>query len=581
MAAIISSNFRSLNAAAFVDEIKGDRSNVYIGLGKSSPWGGTTTANTSDTDAPTPTDTLEAINEARQQLIGLKIVTDADVSHVVPRYDWNAGAEFVAWDSTDPAIFDKAFYCLTADFKVYKCIVAPVSGGVSDVPTHTDAAITATTDGYYWKYMYTILAADSEKFLTNSYMPVKTLTEQTKGTVAAAVSNSTTFTLDFENPRIQVGQIITADNTGGTSNVTANTTVVSVSGKTIVASASITALADGNIVTFGNFLSTDSKFLQQQSQLTSRALGSVGGIERLKLISGGTGYTSANTGLVITGDGSAVATPGTINANYITGGAFTSDIILTGSAATSGTDNAGTNFTVAQATVTTSDAGASGAEFTPIIAPRGRPGFSTASANGGHGTDPVFELGGFYVGLNVQISGTTDTAIANTQDFRQISLIRNPLIGGVIPTNPVSAINTLKFISYDTAHTGGDNSASTAYASKGISLALAAQANDHVIENSLGFKGYIVNVDTTAKRIYYFQNDLTGYVAPTDADMVIKTGGQAQTGFAMTASSDDIGTGAAPNSFNAGTGEMLFLENRDPIQRSTSQIEDVKLIIEF
>ena len=584
MAAIISGNFRSLNAAAFVDEIKGDRSNVYVGLGKSSPWGGTTTANTSDTDAPTPTDTLEAINEARQQLIGLKIVTDADVSHVVPRYDWNAGAEFVAWDSTDPAIFDKAFYCLTADFKVYKCIVAPVSGGVSDVPTHTDAAITATTDGYYWKYMYTILAADSEKFLTNSYMPVKTLTEQTKGTVATAISNSNTFTLDFENPRIQVGQIITADNTGGTSNVAADTTVVSVSGKTIVASASITALADGNIVTFGNFLSTDPKFLQQQSQLTSRALGSVGGIERLKLISGGTGYSDSgtNTALVITGDGTGIATPGTINANYITGGAFTSDIILTGDAATSGTDVVGTNFTVAQAVVTSSDAGASGAEFTPIISPRGRPGFSTASANGGHGTDPVFELGGFYVGLNVQISGTSDTAIANTQDFRQISLIRNPLIGGVIPTNPVSAINTLKFISYDTAHTGGDTGASTNYATKGANLAVAAQADDHVIENTeTGFKGYIVNVDTTAKRIYYFQNDLTGYVAPTDADMVIKTGGQAVAGFAMSASSDDIGISAAPNSFNAGTGEMLFLENRDPIQRSTSQIEDVKLIIEF
>ena len=408
-------------------------------------------------------------------------------------------------------------------------------------------------------------------------MPVKTLTEQTKGTVAAAISNSTTFTLDFENPRIQVGQIITADNTGGTSNVAADTTVVSVSGKTIVASASITALHDGNIITFGNFLSTDPKFLQQQSQLTSRALGSVGGIERLKLISGGTGYSDSgtNTGLVITGDGSSVATPGTINANYITGGAFTSDIILTGDAATSGTDVVGTNFTVAQATVTSSDAGASGAQFTPIISPRGRPGFSTASANGGHGTDPVFELGGFYVGINVQISGTTDTAIANTQDFRQISLIRNPLIGGVIPTNPVSAINTLKFISYDTG--GG-----TAYANAGANLAVAAQANDHVIENtSTGFKGYIVNVDTTAKRIYYFQNDLTGYVAPTDADMVIKTGGQAVAGFAITASSDDLGIGAAPNSFNAGTGEMLFLENRDPIQRSTSQIEDVKLIIEF
>ena len=573
MAAIISGNFRSLNAAAFVEEVQGDRSNVYIGLGKSSPWGGTTTANTSDADAPTPTDTLDAINEARQQMIGMKLVTDNDISHVVPRYDWVAGAEFVAWDSTDPAIYDKAFYCLTPDFKVYKCIHAPVSGGVSDVPTHVDAAITATSDGYYWKYMYTILASDAEKFLTNSYMPVKTLTESTKATVAANVSNSTTFTIDFENPRIMIGQKITAvAGSGSAPSVGADIVVTAVSGKTITASASITTLKDGNIVTFGDVLSTDPKFSQQQSQKSSRADAGAGGIHKLKLISGGSGYNNdgSGTSLAITGDGTGCSTPGTILGSYISGGAFVSDIIITGGNATTGqgTDNVGADYSVAQATIT--QTGGSGAEFEPIIAPRGRPGFSTAVAGGGHGTDPVFELGGFYVGINVQISGTTDTQIANTQDFRQISLIRNPLVGGVIPTNPASAINTLKYIGYGAGYTAE------------TTLAQAVQTADHVIENpSTGFKGYIVNVDTTNNRIYYFQNDLTGYVAPTDADMVIKTGGQEVTAYALTASSDDITINAAELNFNAGSGEMLFLENRDPIQRSTSQIEDVKLIIEF
>ena len=63
--------------------------------------------------------------------------------------------------------------------------------------------------------------------------------------------------------------------------------------------------------------------------------------------------------------------------------------------------------------------------------------------------------------------------------------------------------------------------------------------------------------------------------------MVIKTGGQEVTAYALTASTDDITINAPELNFNAGSGEMLFLENRDPIQRSTSQIEDVKLIIEF
>ena len=568
MAAIISSNFRSLNAAAFVDEIQGDRSNVYIGLGKSSPWGGTTTANTSDTDAPTPTDTLDGINEARQQLIGLKLVTDNDISHVVPRYDWSAGNVFVAWDSTDPAIFDKAFYCLTADFKVYKCIIAPTSGGVSDVPTFTSAAVQSTSDGYHWKYMYTILASDSEKFLTNSYMPVKTFTEKTTA-ICAVDSAGTVVTLENENPRIQVGQKITADTTGGTSSVPTDTTVISVSGKVVTVSGNAT-VKDGNILTFGNFLSTDPKFAQQQSQVSSRALGAAGGIERLKLTAGGTGYNNDGSGilLTITGDG-ANAAPGQtgINASYVSGGAFVSDIIMTDITPDAG-DSVGSDYTVAQVAV--SGGGGSGASFEPIIAPRGRPGFSTVNPNGGHGCDPVFELGGFYVGVNVQISGTADSAIANTQDFRQISLIRNPLINGVIPTNPASAINTLKYISYTTGYTEAAN------------LALAVQANDHVIENtSSGFKGYIVNVDTTNRRIYYFQNDLTGYIPPVDnADMIVKTGGQVATQYALS-DANTASVNAAPANFTAGSGEMLFLENRDPIQRSTSQIEDIKLIIEF
>lgn len=572
MAAIISGNFRSLNAAAFVEEVKGDRSNVYIGLGKSSPWGGTTTANTSDTDAPTPTDTIDAINEARQQMIGMKLVTDNDISHVVPRYDWVAGAEFVGWDSTDPAIYDKAFYCLTPDFKVYKCIHAPASGGVSDVPTHVDAAITATSDGYYWKYMYTILASDSEKFLTNSYMPVKTLTESAKATVAADMASpGTTFTIDHENPRIMVGQTMTNGNEGGGADAAATVTVTEVSGKTITVSANV-EFDDGDVITFGDVLSTDPKFSQQQSQKSSRAAAAAGGIHKLKLISGGSGYNNdgSGTSLAVTGDGTGCSTPGTILGSYISGGAFVSDIIITGGNATTGngTDNVGADYSVAQATV--SQTGASGAVFEPIISPRGRPGFSTAVAGGGHGTDPVFELGGFYVGINVQISGTTDTQIANTQDFRQISLIRNPLVGGVIPTNPASAINTLKYIGYGAAYTIE------------TTLAQAVQTGDYVIENtSTGFKGYIVNVDTTNNRIYYFQNDLTGYVTPTDADMVIKTGGQVQSQYALTASSDAITINAPELNFNAGSGEMLFLENRDPIQRSTSQIEDVKLIIEF
>jgi hypothetical protein len=578
MAAIISSTFRSQNSQAFIDDIKGDRSNVYIGLGKSSVWADASTGVNSVTDlvdVPEPEDTLDAINEARQQLIGLKLITDSDISHVVPRYDWVDGATFVPWDSTDPAIYDKAFYCLTSEFKVYKCIIAGGSG-VTDVPTHVDAEIRKTDDDYYWKYMYTIIASDAEKFLTNSYMPVKTLTESTNGVVETSMGgNGTTFTIKNENPFIMVGQ--TLDNTTNDARdpSDATTVVTAVSGKTITVSANVNFNAN-DVIKFGAFLSEDPLQSQQTSQANSRALATAQGIERIKVTNGGAGYTNAaNIAITVTGDGTGFTINGGsagVSSNFVdTGAGQLLDIIVKD--ASSGTDNQGTNFSVAQATTTGGGSGGNAttlATLVPIISPRGRPGFSVDHAEGGHGCDPVFELGGFYVGLNVQISGTTDTAIANTQDFRQIMLLKNPLDAtGQIPTAPVSALNALNYFTAESGY-----SALT-------SLATSAQSNDLVMEQSNGFKAYVVNVDTTSnRRIYYFQNDLTGYVSPSaSAQTDFKINGNIQSGLVLSgANTTNVAQGP---DFKAGSGEVLFLENRNPIQRSTSQIEDIKLIIEF
>ena len=79
-------------------------------------------------------------------------------------------------------------------------------------------------------------------------------------------------------------------------------------------------------------------------------------------------------------------------------------------------NNKGSAYTVADIVISDSGDG-TGATARAIIAP-----------GQGHGTDPVQELGGFYVAINAQISGATDaTDIVNTNDFRQITLIKNPL----------------------------------------------------------------------------------------------------------------------------------------------------------
>ena len=146
MPAIITSNFRTLNAKHFKEQISG--SNVYVGIGKSDVWS-LTTSDTTDTTPFTPNDRLDDLGEARASLIGLKKIIAGDIAHVVPRHTWQSGREYVAWDSDDPDIFDKAFYIVTSEFKVYKCIKK--GGGTSSIqPTQTLTDPTTESDGYTW-----------------------------------------------------------------------------------------------------------------------------------------------------------------------------------------------------------------------------------------------------------------------------------------------------------------------------------------------------------------------------------------------------------------------------------------------
>jgi hypothetical protein len=186
MTAIVTSKFRTLNAENFKDDINTpvSGSSVFVAIGKTDAWS-YSVSDTTDAEPFSPSDTIDNLVEARENIFALKKLNAADVSHVIPRHTWTTGTSYVEWDSNDPDMFDKAFYVITSEFKVYKVIYSPGTGSTQE-PTQTLTAPTAESDGYIWKYMYTVAVADAEKFLTTSYMPVKTINVESFANDAAA-----------------------------------------------------------------------------------------------------------------------------------------------------------------------------------------------------------------------------------------------------------------------------------------------------------------------------------------------------------------------------------------------------------
>ena len=145
MTAIVSTPFRVVNAENFKEDIAG--SSVYVGIGKSDVWS-TTTSDLTDASVPfTPQDRIDDLHEAYQNMIGMKKIASSDVSHIVPRHTWSTGTVYVAWDSDDSAIYDKSFYIITSEFKVYKCISSPGTASTVE-PTHINTDPTAESDNY-------------------------------------------------------------------------------------------------------------------------------------------------------------------------------------------------------------------------------------------------------------------------------------------------------------------------------------------------------------------------------------------------------------------------------------------------
>ena len=528
MAAIVTSNFRVLNANNFKEDVTDN--NVYVAIGKSDVWS-LTTSDTTDTTPFTPNDHLDDLGEARGNLIAMKKVAAADLANVVPRYSWTSGNSYVAWDSDDASIFDKAFYVITSEFKVYKCIKA--GGGASSIqPTQTLTDPQAESDGYTWKYMYTVSVADAEKFLTNSYMPTKTVSLGTEALVAATTSSSTTVTLTASNLDIIIGMTVSGSNVSGTPTVSAiNGNVLTLSAAQSLTAADRLTFAYANDAAAEASL-TEADFAQYLNQKASRDSATAAGIERIEVTAGGTSYTSAPT-VTITGDGSGATATATVS-----GGAVTA-ITVTAK---------GTNYRVADIVI--SGGGGSDATARAVLAPVE-----------GHGVNPKEELGGFFSSLNVLLDGADgsgDITVGN--DFRQITLIKNPRVYNATPlAGALATADTLKAMNYLDLATTSDH---TFFA-----------VDELIVGQTSGAQAYIVEINSTNGYLYYIQNDKTGYGVFQDSENIQGQTGQNTKALGSTAVGDP--------EVDRHSGEILFLENRAPINRTTTQIEDIKVILEF
>src|SRR6056300_1482791 len=202
MPAIITNKFRIHNQEQFVESFSEASPNVYyMGIGRPQAWATSTRGDSrtqyEGTDATplTPIDSVSQEYHIFDDILAAKRVTSSDVSIVIPRRNWTSGTVYdyyrhdyghyvtgstssvVTADSGATSLFDATFYVMNSTYDVYKVI--DNNGGVASTeePTNTGNTIFETSsDGYKWKYMYSLSAAQQTNFLSTDFMAVATNT---------------------------------------------------------------------------------------------------------------------------------------------------------------------------------------------------------------------------------------------------------------------------------------------------------------------------------------------------------------------------------------------------------------------
>ena len=440
MVALTTKNIKIAAAEEFIESVSEPASsNLYVVIGRSVPW-------SNDSSPDIANDSIYDQTILWNNMIAGKKITGNDLSHVVKRVNWEANTVYSYYDDKANNMFSDnvSFYVLTDEYNVYKCLNNNNGANSTIKPTYIAFNSTTTeSDGYIWKYMFTLNSKDKIRFLTNDWMPVRKIT-------------------------------------------------------------------------------TDDGSLQYQVQQEATD----GAIESIIVSNSGMSYTnSSNIVVTITGDGTGATATASLNATSNTVSAVS-------------ISNKGLNYSYANVAIT--GGGGSGATARAIMSPFG-----------GHGSNPLYELGGSTLILGVRIRPNEENVFTPSNDFRQIALLRNPLTNGT--TNAFSNSAFTQLLELTVAGSGSDY-IDDEQVFQGASLATST------------FKGRVLKSNNITNVL--FLTDYTG--TPTSTNLFGLNSGAVK--FVVQVQQPDL----KPRS-----GQIIYIDNISPITRAEDQVENIKIPIKF
>lgn len=412
---LITPYFKTHSAAQFLESFSEPQNTVYfIGAHRSQPF-------TSDTTPPDPfTDVYSTHYNLYDELVFGKHVTPSDVVHMTRNIPWVAGTVYDMYDDQTADLYLKNFFVASLEassYHIFKCLNNNGGAASTSQPLFSETSpedeFYKKDDGYEWKYMYSVTASQYMKFATADFIPLFENTDVTTNAVPGSID-----TMIISNAGAQYKSYATG--TIKESAVSGNNLIFSLESSTMTLSSNTSfytncslyideGSGNGEIRTIVDYYTSGG----ERRVLVDRAFDTLPARNSVFKIA---------PRVIISGDGQ-----GALARSEVTNGTISEVVIISRGSGYTYADVAVVGNTGIAAASTTASA-----IVRPVISPPG-----------GHGSNIINELYAYRVGISVDFAGSESSTIPTANDFRKITLLKDPLFErGTLTLNSISEVFT-------------------------------------------------------------------------------------------------------------------------------------------
>ncbi len=168
MALSIRNEFHTDVASLLLNEIQYQKSAYYYFLGKPEAWA-------TEDFAPVDAEENSPLEDVRIRTNALyfKKISPNEVTLVTRRHSWVFGEYYSEWNHTLNMSGENFFVFTASDHNVYKCLDNCNGSPSTVMPSGKGFLPFRTSDGYLWKYMYTVPNFKRKVFSSSQYIPVQ------------------------------------------------------------------------------------------------------------------------------------------------------------------------------------------------------------------------------------------------------------------------------------------------------------------------------------------------------------------------------------------------------------------------